>query len=71
MVPLTPTAYWRGQVDTTLKDHGERLDDVEDRTIAIEKFMWKIMGAAVVGSVLGGGIVTVIAYLVVGALNHH
>lgn len=70
---------WRGRVNEALKNLEDDVadikadirDDIKPRVGAVEKFMWKVLGAALVGSILGGGAVTVIAYLIVGFVQHH
>lgn len=68
---LSPTTYWRGQVDQTLLNHEDQLLEHDQKIGVLEKFVWKLMGAAVIGSLLGGVLATVTAYLIIGAVGHH
>lgn len=67
---LSPTAYWRGTVDEKLADHDEKLDDHGVRLGTVERFMWKMIGAAIVGSMAGGGLVSLVVYIVAARINH-
>lgn len=66
---LTPSTYWRGQVDQKLLDHDEQLDEHDTRLTSVERFMWKVLGMAMVGALVGGCIATAGAYLILAALH--
>lgn len=68
---LSPTAYWRGIVDTKLIEHGDLIDEHGLRLTALEKFMWKLIGIAAIGSFVGAALASVVAVLILTAIGHH
>jgi hypothetical protein len=73
---MSPSPYWRGQIDAKLDAHDRQLHELEQaddkldvRLTAVERFMWKTLGVALVGAMAGGVLSTVTAYLIVGAVH--
>lgn len=73
-VALSPTPYWRGRVDEQLENNDREISELRVDVDELQKARWKFSGVIAVvlvgGSILGGSLATVAAYLILAALHH-